>query len=252
MQDTAADICIFSYLISVSLEGVNYLGSLETFWMTIGREISAALGNWNVKISSQRQFLDTFLTNPEDPGQRYERVVLLIDEFSELLRAHDTIRNEFLRALRRVKQNTDMFALGCVNILAGLIWRQSAKNKRSVTTWREQEKNVLPTHDAGFSSRSTVSSFGDKNGDIGDDSLFISSSGKSGMGFGRQGEKAANMRGNLFFSTYHFVEFPYSFSFSGYIISPPMETLPRYIPPPSVAGEDSDLDGSSGSRSLAT
>jgi hypothetical protein len=88
-----------------------------------------------------------------------------------------------------------LFALGCLNIVVGLIWRESAKSKRSITTWRDMDKPVLPVHATGFSTHSTVSSFGEKNGDVNDDSLFINSTGKPGMGFGRQGEKAAATRG---------------------------------------------------------
>ena len=88
-----------------------------------------------------------------------------------------------------------LFALGCVNVIVGLVWRESAKVKRSITSWRELDKNVLPVHATGFSTRSTVSSFGEKNGDANDDSLFMNSTGRPGMGFGRQGEKAAATRG---------------------------------------------------------
>ncbi|KAJ6484550.1 hypothetical protein DFH09DRAFT_1004430 [Mycena vulgaris] len=44
-----------------------------------------------------------------------------------------------------------LFAIGCLNMLFGLIFRESAKLKRS--TWREDSKNVLPTHVAGVGIR---------------------------------------------------------------------------------------------------
>jgi len=109
-----------------------------------------------------------------------------------------------------------LFALGCLNIVVGLIWRESAKSKRSITTWRDMDKPVLPVHVTGFSTHSSVSSLGEKNGDVSDDSLFMNSTGKPGMGFGRQGEKAAATR--------------------GFTITPPMESLPRYIPRPGSSG----------------
>lgn len=54
----------------------------------------------------------------------------------------------------------------------GLIFRDSAKTKRSILTWRDEKKSVLPQTDA-----STLSS------------------GKGGYGFGRQGEKTAARNG---------------------------------------------------------
>ena len=124
-----------------------------------------------------------------------------------------------------------LFALGCVNIIVGLIWRSSAKVKRSITSWRELDKHVLPVHATGFSTHSNMSSFAEKNGDVvNDDALFMNSTGRSGMGFGRQGEKAAATRG---------MSNPYSFPsdshlnvLAGFTITPPMESLPKYIPRP--------------------
>lgn len=37
-----------------------------------------------------------------------------------------------------------LFSLGCLNVFIGLIWRASARDKRSVTSWRESKKDVLP------------------------------------------------------------------------------------------------------------
>ncbi|KAJ7270771.1 hypothetical protein B0H12DRAFT_1008920 [Mycena haematopus] len=104
-----------------------------------------------------------------------------------------------------------LFSIGILNILCGLIFRESAKSKRSVTSWRDHAKNALPTHVAGVDIRpvaSAVPSFAS--------SVFKSDAekphteGKIGYGFGVQGEKAAGLR--------------------GYLISKPLESLPRYAP----------------------
>ncbi|KAK7048327.1 hypothetical protein R3P38DRAFT_2868684 [Favolaschia claudopus] len=81
-----------------------------------------------------------------------------------------------------------LFAIGCLNILAGLLFRESAKLKRSITTWREHSQNVLPTHVAGSDEKERT----------------------AGFGFGRQGERAAGLK--------------------GYLISKPLESLPRFAP----------------------
>lgn len=116
-----------------------------------------------------------------------------------------------------------LFSLGCLNILLGLIFRESAKSKRSVTSWREHAKSALPTHVAGVDVRpvmnagppSFVSSvFGDEKGRHSTASETTSSS-KAGYGFGRQGEKSAAMK--------------------GYFISKPIESLPRYAPKPAAS-----------------
>jgi len=101
-----------------------------------------------------------------------------------------------------------LFAMGCLNMLAGLIFRESAKSKRSITSWREHSKNVLPTHVAGVDIRPVAAAA----------PSFVSSVFKNeekseptaGHGFGRQGERAAGLK--------------------GYLISKPIESLPRYAP----------------------
>ncbi|KAJ6469038.1 hypothetical protein C8R47DRAFT_989710 [Mycena vitilis] len=109
-----------------------------------------------------------------------------------------------------------LFSIGCLNILAGLIFREGAKAKRSITSWRDHAKNALPTHVAGVDIRPVASA----------GSSFVQSAGSSfvsnfkggekspevkiGHGFGVQGEKAAGLR--------------------GYLISKPIESLPRYAP----------------------
>ncbi|EEB96598.1 hypothetical protein MPER_04246 [Moniliophthora perniciosa FA553] len=38
-----------------------------------------------------------------------------------------------------------LFSIGCLNMLLGLIFRESAKEKRSIRSWRADNKPVLPT-----------------------------------------------------------------------------------------------------------
>ena len=100
-----------------------------------------------------------------------------------------------------------LFSLGCVNILLGLIFRESAKSRRSITSWREQDKDnkgVLPTIQAprqlvmspgGTWNEKEREAYGGYGYDGEASRSGSLSSQKSGMGFGRQGEKAAMARG---------------------------------------------------------
>lgn len=104
-----------------------------------------------------------------------------------------------------------LFSVGCVNILVGLIFRESAKSKRSFTSWKEHTKSVLPTIGkpsaipspppfvsslyTGSTMRKASFGAGDKN-EI-----------KASFGFGRQGEKAM-----------------------GVLTQKPLESLPKYSP----------------------
>ncbi|KAF5329653.1 hypothetical protein D9619_008922 [Psilocybe cf. subviscida] len=112
-----------------------------------------------------------------------------------------------------------LFSVGCLNVFVGLIFRESAKSKRSVTSWREHAKSVLPTHanigpikvpipsspPSFVSNLYTGSSFSSADTkDTKSEERF------AGFGFGRQGEKAAALK--------------------GFMISKPVESLPRYIP----------------------
>ncbi|KII88164.1 hypothetical protein PLICRDRAFT_41302 [Plicaturopsis crispa FD-325 SS-3] len=127
-----------------------------------------------------------------------------------------------------------VFALGCVNILVGLIFRESAKDKRSLTSWRAEKKGVLPTTirdsrsftnapPSFMSSRSSSPTLHEK-ADMSEFGAYKASS-HAGYGFGRQGEKAAGLK--------------------GFLISRPLESLPRYAtrppsnppPPPAPAPE---------------
>jgi len=86
-----------------------------------------------------------------------------------------------------------LFVIGCLNMFFGLIFRNSAKTKRSIMFWREGKKNVFPAS-IHFDGKSEASTF---------------SSSRAGYGFGRQAEKAAAKNG-----------YP--------IISAPIESLARY------------------------
>ncbi|KAF8801601.1 hypothetical protein BYT27DRAFT_7341777 [Phlegmacium glaucopus] len=120
-----------------------------------------------------------------------------------------------------------LFALGCLNMFLGLLFRESAKPKRSITSWRAEAKGVLPTSQdnrpvfvninpvsSPFSSASekTISSPHIMRQDtIASDQGSWRSTEKTGYGFGRQGEKAAALR--------------------GFILQKPVESLPRYMTP---------------------
>jgi len=128
-----------------------------------------------------------------------------------------------------------LFSIGCLNVFLGLVFRESAKSKRSVTSWREQAKNILPTPvQQGLGAAKTVSShlgiwpsspnekgFSHASGDSVSSKHSASSQGGlkrdfAGMGFGRQGEKAAGLK--------------------GFIITKPVESLPRYAPSSDARG----------------
>jgi len=137
-----------------------------------------------------------------------------------------------------------LFALGCVNMLLGLIFRESAKDKRSITSWRAESKGVLPTHTkngAVFVNASPAyitrqySGENEKEFRRPDSAEFGSwkSSEKAGYGFGRQGEKAAGLR--------------------GFILQKPAESLPRYATPtPSYKQDEERRSSLSRSSSVAS
>lgn len=129
-----------------------------------------------------------------------------------------------------------LFSIGCLNVLLGLIFRERAKAKRSITSWKEQAKSALPAPvQQGLSAAKAVSShlgmwpgsddekkkLGPVFGNSLSSKLSVGSNDSngdgmtlkrdfSGMGFGRQGEKAARLK--------------------GYIIARPVESLPKYVP----------------------
>ncbi|KAK7038183.1 hypothetical protein R3P38DRAFT_2904867 [Favolaschia claudopus] len=114
-----------------------------------------------------------------------------------------------------------LFSIGCLNILLGLIFRESAKSKRSLRAKKPnsgagglpQFVNVTPTP---VSLPTTNVVFPEK-ADNASVASFRSGE-KAGYGFGRQGEKAAGLR--------------------GFLLQRPEESLPRYASPtPTYAAE---------------
>ena len=121
-----------------------------------------------------------------------------------------------------------LFALGCLNMLLGLIFRESAKAKRSISAWRAEVKGVLPTSQdnrpvfvnnnftsEAFSPSSEKETYVKRQDTTASDNGSWKSTEKAGYGFGRQGEKSAALR--------------------GFILQKPAESLPRYMAPPSVS-----------------
>jgi hypothetical protein len=90
-----------------------------------------------------------------------------------------------------------LFSIGCLNILVGLIWREKAKDKRSILTWRDQKKNVLPKYISSPKIPSSPPSFVTTTWTGSERSDHSSEHSKGGLGFGRQGEKAAGYQGGI-------------------------------------------------------
>lgn len=96
-----------------------------------------------------------------------------------------------------------LFVIGCLNMLLGLIFRESAKQRRSIKAWRAGPQDTLPTHlspaaslnrsATGTSGQSFTSStaYEEKVAEFG----TARGASRAGYGFGRQGEKAAGMKG---------------------------------------------------------
>lgn len=108
-----------------------------------------------------------------------------------------------------------LFAVGCLNIFLGLIFRAGAKSKRSVTSWRDHAKGMakdaLPTHVAGVPIPKNVPSFvSSAYSDAKEKGTFNIPTSKMNFGFGRQGEKKASAH--------------------GFSISKPLESMPKYFP----------------------
>jgi hypothetical protein len=90
-------------------------------------------------------------------------------------------------------------------MVVGLIWRQSAKSKRSILSWREKRKDVLPSLKGGLPTHVVGSSMSSSPPYV-TRALHTGGSYRSeettevgsrvGLGFGRQGEKAAALKGD--------------------------------------------------------
>ncbi|CAL1698290.1 unnamed protein product [Somion occarium] len=105
-----------------------------------------------------------------------------------------------------------LFAVGCLNMLLGLIFRERAKAQRSIRAWRDGTKDVLPNPATATGAQIVTLPFNFtgnyEKGPIGAMRTGSSSSSRAGMGFGRQGQKAAEARARLFLEliTKHFEE----------------------------------------------
>ncbi len=122
-----------------------------------------------------------------------------------------------------------LFVLGCINMLLGLVFRETAKSYRSIRAWRAEARGILPsgTDKRPIFTKSTpavskIFSNHPRGQSISGPRVTVvrhdtsaseapswRSTEKVGYGFGRQGEKAAGLR--------------------GFILSKPEESLPRYM-----------------------
>lgn len=105
-----------------------------------------------------------------------------------------------------------LFSIGCLNILLGLIFRASIKEKRLLLSWRNKTP-ALPTHVERAATVVSVatdafSHFSSKKSEASDEKAAQG----HGYGFGRMAEKTAEQK--------------------GFFISKPMESLPKYVPRP--------------------
>lgn len=97
-----------------------------------------------------------------------------------------------------------VFALGCLNVLLGLVFRERAKTKRSIRAWRDGERDVLPTagkvpYPLTLQSNMFTGASADEKGAPGtwrSDSMSSTAT-KSSLGFGRQANKFAEAQGGL-------------------------------------------------------
>jgi len=108
-------------LVSFSFEEIDYRGTTNQFWKSIGQAIQPSIGGARVAsdrnpippITSQQTFLGAFLA-----GNWASKVVFLIDELSELHTASEEVRDDFLRALRATRNNPESYVIESV-IAAG-------------------------------------------------------------------------------------------------------------------------------------
>ncbi|KAL1743707.1 hypothetical protein HDZ31DRAFT_83223 [Schizophyllum fasciatum] len=109
-----------------------------------------------------------------------------------------------------------LFAISCLNMILGLIFRASGKQRRSIRAYRNQEPNpfadpndLRPTFTGA--SPSYVKSMFTGSSAAPTEKEKMEFGEKAGFGFGRQGEKTAGLK--------------------GFLLSRPEETLPRYASP---------------------
>lgn len=118
---------------------------------------------------------------------------------------------------------TSCFLAVGLNIFLGLFFRASAKGYRSISSWREEKEGALPRHHTGSTAQVHFMDGPSRSASI--------ASQKTGYGFGRQGEKAANLKGtcelcSFLCQTTDAMVFPVL----GFMISKPVESLTRYAP----------------------
>ncbi|KAJ7080389.1 hypothetical protein B0H15DRAFT_924396 [Mycena belliarum] len=104
-----------------------------------------------------------------------------------------------------------LFSIGCLNMLLGLIFRESAKSKRSIRGNKaDTNKGLIAPQFVNVPPPFVPNAFLNEKAD---DASFATykSTDKANYGFGRQGEKAAGLR--------------------GFILQRPEESLPRYASP---------------------
>jgi hypothetical protein len=93
---------------------VNYEEDLKAFWVSLGLAIRQALHKPDMKLPcTQEDFLSAF-----DTTLWRRKIVLLVDEFSELYRASDVIKNSCLRAFREIRNDSAIYAIHSI-ICAG-------------------------------------------------------------------------------------------------------------------------------------
>lgn len=120
-----------------------------------------------------------------------------------------------------------LFSVGCVNILVGLIFRERSKDKRSILSWRERGRDVLPSHVRGADIQPVTGTLSSLRAEKTGDTTLIGSdiSSRSGMGFGRQGEKSATLKGMYASTCAWHISQPIPL---GFILTKPVESLPKH------------------------
>jgi hypothetical protein len=105
---SAIYICSSCIFVSLSLEGISRT-DYSGIWTAFGRRVkhaAKAMGVEVPRICSQSDFLDAF-TAQFWPT----KVVILLDEFSELYGFPDDFRDDFLRCLRDLKQDDHQYGI---------------------------------------------------------------------------------------------------------------------------------------------
>ncbi|KAF8205585.1 hypothetical protein K438DRAFT_1517041, partial [Mycena galopus ATCC 62051] len=104
-----------------------------------------------------------------------------------------------------------LFSIGCLNMFLGLVFREGAKSKRSLRGKRDASQGIIAAGPqfVPAAPQFVNNVFPEKTDNV----SFASwkSTDKASYGFGRQGEKAAGLR--------------------GFLIQRPEESLPRYASP---------------------